>query len=87
MVFLGVLLIAVYRGALATQTLAGLLAIPFGISVVYAACNPPPRLRRLAGLAGSVCNPGEATMGFVLAVLGTGVLLSGLIRLRRTRIS
>lgn len=86
LVLVGILVVAGYQGAAATSTLGGISLIPFGISVVYAACNPfPPVVPIGAGPVGTYCEPAEASAGFAVTVLGVCMFVLGLIRLRRAR--
>ncbi len=86
LVLLGILVVAGYQGAVATLILGGLILIPFGISVVYASCNPfPPVVPIGAGPLGSYCEPGEASAGFLLTLTGAGMFVFGLFRFRGVR--
>ncbi len=81
----GILFMAACRGVNSAWTLAGLLLIPFGASVVYAACYSGVGAVPIGSGPGPFCDPGEAIGGFVVPVLGVGMFVSGVILLRKSK--
>ncbi len=77
----GILVMAVSRGARAAGTLTGPILVPFGISVALAACGSAASIP-IGASPGTLCDPGEAIVGFVLSMVGAMVCILGLFRLR-----
>lgn len=85
MVLGALLVMATFRGVAAASMLAGVLLLPFGISVVYAACTQGALGIPLGANPSPLCDPGQSVLGLALDAVGAGIIAVGIIRLRRAR--
>jgi len=85
LVLSGILSMAIHQSAIAAWRLAGLLLMPFGISVVSAACYYGVAAIPIGAGPSPLCEPELSLLGIVLSALGAGVFGFGIIRLRGSR--
>lgn len=79
----GMLSMAAHRGVIAAWMLAGLVLIPFGISMVSVACYYGVIAVPVG--AGPLCGPELSLLGIALSTLGAGMFGFGVIRIRGSR--